>query len=444
EWDGWSDGDFSALFSMSFVEKHDNLHVHWATQILGGRAGDTDAAVWSRQCQGIIQCESVDCSVVTRPQTRKAGVENQLSKLCICGSRLVHLACKVQSTLHTFSGGVYYQNGGTHNHPRPTCSGPAQSVAKIFPLLVNADHVKYEQQKVLRGSGGHGGDHFRSEFAKMEAFNPNFIRSSQFGLVSVIVMQTPFLASCLIKAVSIDMEAVNGIVPDAAHGFWADRNSILIISSTYEPVYLQCWVPGLISYSNGGTTEHYRIHFFQLFLSMAEESRQRAIELIDDMLANVFDFSAAQRNGFILAYVDFWLHWAPGERDVDELLEAAPKLLKGCRQHFRNQVTQVKKIGGVVDPAQTDVFENYAKLLLKSDTIEDFTVHAEDFISTFPRAESWICWWMLPSHAYMLFPSFRVMSAELWNATPDTTNPEERCTSSFTLLWGKSSIFSTV
>ncbi|KAJ7771904.1 hypothetical protein B0H14DRAFT_2402183, partial [Mycena olivaceomarginata] len=381
EWDGWPDGDFfSALFSMSFVEKHDNLHVHWATQILGGRAGDTDAAVWKdgkltrRQCQGIIQCESVDCSVVTCPQTRKAGVENQLSKLCICGSRLVHLACKVRSTLHTFSGGVYYQNGGTHNHPRPlklvvgrpTASGPAQSVTKISPLLVNADRVKYERQKVLRGSGGHGGDHFLSEFAKIEASNPNFIRSSQFGLVSVIVMQTPFLASRLIKAVSIDTEAVNGIVSDAAHGFWADRNSILIISSTYEPVYLQCWVPGLISYSNGGTAEHYRIHFFQLFLSMAEESRQRAIELIDDMLANVVDFSAAQRNGFILAYVDFWLHWAPGERDADELLEAAPKLLKGCRQHFRNQVTRVKKIGGVVDPAQTDVFENYAKLLLKA------------------------------------------------------------------------------
>jgi hypothetical protein len=327
EWDGWPDGDFSALFSMGFVEKHDNLHVHWATQILGGRAGDTDAAVWKdgkltrRQCQGIIQCESVDCSVVTRPQTRKAGVENQLSKLCICGSRLVHLACKVRSTLHTFSGGVYYQNGGTHDHPRPTvrlhlakeerdefaaivreqpktgplklvvgrptASGPAQSVAKISPLLVNADRVKYERQKVLRGSGGHGGDHFLSEFAKIEASNPNFIRSSQFGLVSVIVMQTPFLASRLIKAVSVDTEAVNGIVSDAAHGFWADRNSILIISSTYEPVYLQCWVPGLISYSNGGTAEHYRIHFFQLFLSMAEESRQRAIELIDDMLANV-------------------------------------------------------------------------------------------------------------------------------------------------------------
>ncbi|KAJ7831864.1 hypothetical protein B0H14DRAFT_2592431 [Mycena olivaceomarginata] len=116
EWDGWPDGDFSALFSMSFVEKHDNLHVHWATKILGGRAVDTDAAVWKdgkltrRQCQGIIQCE---CRLFCGhpPSTRKAGVENQLSKLCIWGLDLSILLA---------SGGVYHQNGGTHDHPRPT------------------------------------------------------------------------------------------------------------------------------------------------------------------------------------------------------------------------------------------------------------------------------------------------------------------------------------
>ncbi|KAF8209897.1 hypothetical protein K438DRAFT_1571272, partial [Mycena galopus ATCC 62051] len=139
----------------------------------------------------------------------------------------------------------------------------------------------------------------------------------------------------------------------------------------------------------------------------------------------VVDFSEAQRNGFILAYVDFWLHWAPGERDSAELLEAAPKLLKGCRQHFRSQVTRVKKISGVVDPAQIDVFENYTRLLLNCDNMDDFTSHANDFIGAFPRAELWFRWWMRPSHACMLFPSFRVMNTALRNSIPDTTNAEE-------------------
>jgi hypothetical protein len=37
------------------------------------------------------------------------------------------------------------------------------------------------------------------------------------------------------------------------------------------------------------------------------------------------DFSGAQRNGFILAFVEFWLEHAPGERAIHELLATAPR-----------------------------------------------------------------------------------------------------------------------
>ncbi|KAJ7031884.1 hypothetical protein C8F04DRAFT_887580, partial [Mycena alexandri] len=118
DWDGWPDGDFSALFSIDFVEQHDNLQVHWATRALGGRGGSSEAEVWQdgklarRQCQGIIECENANCQVVTRPQSRPNGVAKQISAPCTCGSKLVHYSCSVRSTLHTFLGGVYYQNGG--------------------------------------------------------------------------------------------------------------------------------------------------------------------------------------------------------------------------------------------------------------------------------------------------------------------------------------------
>jgi hypothetical protein len=126
EWDGWPDGDFSMLYSLSFVERHDNLHVHWATRPFGGRDGSTQAETWQegkptrRQCQGIIECENDNCFVAIRPQSRPAGIAKQLAQGCDCGAKLVHQTCNVRSTLHTFSGGVYYQNGGTHDHPRPT------------------------------------------------------------------------------------------------------------------------------------------------------------------------------------------------------------------------------------------------------------------------------------------------------------------------------------
>ncbi|KAJ7719113.1 hypothetical protein B0H16DRAFT_1336930, partial [Mycena metata] len=465
EWDGWPDGDFSALFSIGFVEEHDNLQVHWATRPLGGRGGSSDAEVWQdgkltrRQCQGVIECENTNCQVVTRPQTRPSGLVKQLSAPCSCGSQLVHYSCSVRSTLHTFVGGVYYYNGGTHNHSRPTvrlhmskkekgkfaeiveehpttgplkllvgrpgAAGPAKSVAHISPVLVNADRVKYERRQVLKGSGGYGGDNFLKEFAKFEEDNPDFIRTSQFGQIAVIVMQTPFMASLLVKSAIIESEAVNGLVSDAAHGFWLDRNTLLIVSSVYEPLHLKCWVPAAISYSNGGTAEHYRIHFFELFLSIGQECDERGINMTDDMFANVVDFSLAERNGFILAFVDFWRRRVPDERTVNELLEAAPKLLKGCVQHFRSQIARVKKISGVVDPAQTDVFASAAKKLLTCQTIEEFTTQANQFIEAFPRAETWIRWWMLPAHACMLFPSFRVMDVALWEKIPETTNAEE-------------------
>ncbi|KAJ7703657.1 hypothetical protein B0H17DRAFT_872502, partial [Mycena rosella] len=357
EWDGWPDGDFSGIFSLEFAETHDNLGVHWACAPLGGSSGGSaQAETWPegkitrRRCQGIIECGNRTCRIIIRPQTRPAGIQKQLSVRCSCGGELTHHTCDVTSVLHTFKHGIHYHNGVG----RPGVHGPGESVADITPLLYNTERIKYERRKILQGSGGNGNTNFMAQFSKFEQDHPEFIRDSQFGKVAVIVMQTPFMASKLVKA-TIEMEAVNGIVSDAAHGVWRDKNSLLIVSSTFEPDGLKCWVPGLMSYANGGTAEHYRIHFFNLFLGIAEECASRELEVTDALFANVVDFSTAERNGFILAYVDFWLQHASNARSIDELCDAAPKLLKGCEQHFRNQITRVKKISGVVDPSKRDI-----------------------------------------------------------------------------------------
>jgi hypothetical protein len=174
-----------------------------------------------------------------------------------------------------------------NEHPK---TGPLRlvvghSVSAISPVLTNAERVKYERKNILKASGSYG-KNFVEEYAKFETSHRDFIRTSQFGAVSAVVMQTPFMSACLLKA-AIEQEAVNGIVSDGAHRFWAQRNSILFISSTYEPTQLQCWVPGLISFLNGSSAEHFRVHFFQLFLSIAEECDRRSLELTDELLANV-------------------------------------------------------------------------------------------------------------------------------------------------------------
>jgi len=79
---------------------------------------------------------------------------------------------------------------------------------------------------------------------------------------------------------------VNGLVNDAAHGWWREQNSLLMITSAYSSE-LRCWVPGLFSYTNGATANHYAHHFMALMESMALEAARRGIEVTDDIFAGV-------------------------------------------------------------------------------------------------------------------------------------------------------------
>lgn len=99
-------------------------------------------------------------------------------------------------------------------------------------------------------------------------------------------MQTPTMISQLVKDSSQAEGSVNGIVSDAAHGYWRERASLLIVSSSYS-VDLHAWIPALLSYSNGATHEHFRLHFLTLFQSIAREKREHGLIFTDEDLSNV-------------------------------------------------------------------------------------------------------------------------------------------------------------
>ncbi|KAJ6517320.1 hypothetical protein C8R47DRAFT_960555, partial [Mycena vitilis] len=304
-WDFWPDGRFQSLVSTTEVADTYKLATNWILETVVSR-GSPGALTWQkghelrRRCAGIIECHNDTCNMRLAPATRGIDRYTQLQHPCpSCGDGLIQVHCGIESSLFRFRDGALFIHQGTHNHltfSGKRCmrysahaDGPGPSVANISPLLVNAERIKYERRKQLgKASGGYGGDNFLNEFAKFEAKNPEFIRHSRFGQVTVIVMQTPFMASRLIKSVPTpDNDAVGGLVSDAAHGFWRVHNSLLIITSIYEPLHLKCWVPVLISYSNGGTEQHYQAHFFELFLSFARECERLGIALTDEMFANV-------------------------------------------------------------------------------------------------------------------------------------------------------------
>jgi hypothetical protein len=236
-------------------------------------------------------------------------------------------------------------------------------------------------------------------------------------------MQTAWMALQLVQDTVLN-EAVNGIITDAAHGYWRMNNWLLIISSVYSR-FLCSWTPVLFTVANGGTIEHYRIHFLALFKSLAEECENRGQPVTDNLFGIVVDFSAAEAGGFVAAFVDFWTSYEPTKRTLDELEIAAQALLKGCEQHFRTGITRLKKVSGVIKPALADAFESRALALLDAEDVNSFTKMCGALLRDFPNVENWLQWWQQERPARMLFKPFRVMSDELWQKLPRTTNAEE-------------------
>ena len=333
DWDGWPDGNFEQDFTFQEFEQAGNLTVHWATTVNGGdRKGDKDALVWERgkrsmrKCLGVIECDNPICTIITHPQTTSQWIANQLGKSCKCGSVLSRQRCEVVSHLWKWSGGIHYLNQGFHVHCRPThllhlhaneqqefielvkanpksgplqlivgvpgLEGPGKSAADISDVLLNADRVSKERQKVKRGKV-QSADGLIAAFSKFALERLNFVIHSHLGEQTVICLQTPFMRSQLVKNSHLE-GAINRTVNDAAHGWWKEHNSLLMVSLTYCPDLL-CWVPGVLSYMNGASSAHFEHHFLAVFQSIAHEAESHNIVVVDEIFAGVYNLT------FILA-----------------------------------------------------------------------------------------------------------------------------------------------
>ena len=137
------------------------------------------------------------------------------------------------------------------------------------------------------------------------------------------------------------------------------------------------------------------------------------------------DFSEAERNGFIEAFVTFWSNRTDDDRSEADLREAASSLLRGCQEHFRAGVTRLSWISGVIPLDKKDAFVHHTLSLLLVQTKDDFSVRAKLILCDFPKTASWLEWWIRPAHASMLFKAHRKMEIDIWDSIPVTTNAEE-------------------
>jgi hypothetical protein len=141
--------------------------------------------------------------------------------------------------------------------------------------------------------------------------------------------QTKWMAVRLVSHEKNGQVYQGGLLSDATYQFF--KNGYLLTSSMYCKE-LGRWISVLPSCLRGLSEEHYTTHFRTLF-------KQFWVDSITDneretLCWQVVDYSAAQRKGFITAYLDVFNESNP---------EKASWLLKGCHKHFRAQVTCVKR-----------------------------------------------------------------------------------------------------
>ncbi|TFK48637.1 hypothetical protein OE88DRAFT_1615346, partial [Heliocybe sulcata] len=353
DWDYWPDGDFEQDFDWHTVARFDDLMVHWAYRgnmkpdRKNAQSVDADdwhnGRVYQRRCLGHIRCTNGDCPMIVRPVTggTDAIYKQTLSK-CHCGAPLEYVACSIISVLYKWRGGIHYVNGPLKLLTGlPGVDGPRDSVADISDILVNLDRIRYERKKVKgKTQMFQSPDGFLHEFTAFQKAYPGFVIWNTIGDPTVIVLQSDYMRSLLVKNF-IAADPDNGLLSDAAHKFWRMREYILIGTTTFA-TDMQCWVPVLFTFANGQTTTHYQYHFLALFNSIAKECFDRHITITDEMLAQVMDYGEAQRIGFIEGFVEFWMKQPEDHRTEDELRAKAKQLLKGCHEHFRASVTRIK------------------------------------------------------------------------------------------------------
>ncbi|KAI9090013.1 hypothetical protein DFS34DRAFT_585361, partial [Phlyctochytrium arcticum] len=231
-------------------------------------------------------------------------------------------------------------------------------ISNISDSFLNRDRVAYLRKKVLieldLWKSGSGGSLIHDLRQMEEEFGVQIASSSLQGANTHISIYTPFQQERVndVDPLGVDGRTILGILTDMTYSFFADG---YLISSVVYCHQVSRWVPVLYTFVEGQTTEHYEAHFLVLIKMVFDRISDQG--QADETLKQVVDFSLAQKNAFCKAYAEL--------RCDREKVNAT--LLKGCREHYRQSVTRVKRNHAIVPLDETKRFEELCGLLMSAD-----------------------------------------------------------------------------
>jgi hypothetical protein len=174
-------------------------------------------------------------------------------------------------------------------------------------------------------------------------------------------------------------------------------------------------------------TEAYALAFYHFFLenpstwSIDDENQVIVLNFV-----MVVDHADSQRKGFIEAIRMLHALKILSTTWTEALAKTYIKHLQGCEFHFLASVKNTARNGSIIPAVKLNEFKGYCTEMLTAQTMDGFNSAASKIRAHFPKATTWLKWWVNPLHAVLLFPAYRSsllhQDLQAFARNPKTTN----------------------
>ncbi|EGG05825.1 uncharacterized protein MELLADRAFT_87748 [Melampsora larici-populina 98AG31] len=412
-------------------EPHEDItnfgHVAYThTQKTKGSKDGPWKTVWYA-CLGVLRCDDDFCAYAAPPPTAEGKAaeyikENPVCPAVECSGTHIWTQCPgtiCRIDIQKDTGWGVLRHSGFHAHPWPASkeadplamldlteeviknpkagplvlkvgqAGAGQTVTApvvdIHPAFANGGRLAYLRRKVLVEKGlipekesKGGGDRLIMDLM-------------HWGNNVHITFQTKWMAEQLVRRDALGKVYAGGLLSDVTYRFF--HHGYLLTTSMYSEI-LHRWIPVQLTWMWGLEEAHYRAHFTTLLSQI--NAADLTFHESDLLVQQVVDFSAAQKKGFVTAYMDVFKEHDPAK---------ALSKLKGCHEHYRQSITRIKKNRNVVASSRLAEFEKLALDLLEPIKPGDpsLTDKFAQIARLFPKAKAWIDWWNTADIHSMLF-----------------------------------------
>ncbi|OAV99803.1 hypothetical protein PTTG_25298 [Puccinia triticina 1-1 BBBD Race 1] len=294
------------------------------------------------------------------------------------------------------------------------------SVVSIHPAYQNRDQLAYYRRCLLAELGlapdklGAGvGDKFILDMFGWALQGMWIILSSFMPMAEHFTFQTKWMVERLLARNKENQVYSGGLISDVT--YWYFETGYLLTTSMYCND-LQRWIPVQLTWIRGLSEEYYKIHFATLFRKFLAASITPAER--DTLVRKVVDFSAAQVEGFVLAYIEVFQQGTRKE---------VRGMLKGCRKHYRQSITRIKRNRALITVDQEEPFRKACMgLLNRAEPGGQSHEQKIDFIRRrFPKVRKWLDWWTVSDVEALLFPSRESRLEDKPDGLPETKNAQE-------------------